>query len=275
MTEPEVLAKTVPTFHLGASPSGEIDDAAVRAEIAAVLEADDTVLGEVYRGVRDGLTDDEIRIARGNERVNFVWNYKRTIRALLDGSLPSAASVAGQTAARFRTLLKTVEFTPGTAHVLRERLAILESRAADPEAQAAEDKKAREATKKAEEHAVPGIYVYTLPHYLRYPYEPESGHTLLKVGHSGASVIQRFNSQRRETVLPEDSVLLRVYPTGPADSGEIERKFLALLDAADHLRRDGRSVGREWFLTTTKFVDKIADILDLERLEVFDPDSLE
>lgn len=249
--------------------------ASVRAEIATALENDESVLGEVYRADRDGLSDEQIRAARGVENTNFVWNYKRTIRALLEGDLPSAPTVASQTAARVRRLLKAADLSTEARRTLEERLAILESRAADPEAQAVEEKRARRATKVAEEHAVPGIYVYTLPHYLRHPYDSETGHTLMKVGHSSTSVIQRFNSQKRETVLPEEPVLLRVYPTPDAASGEVEAKFHGLLDAADHLRREGRSVGREWFLTTTKFLDQIAAVVGLERREVYDPGDLE
>jgi hypothetical protein len=247
----------------------------IRDEIAKALDADGSVLGEVFRGSRDGLSDEETRVVRGAENPNFVWNYKRTIKALLDGDLPSAPSVAAQTAGRFRKLLRTVDFSPLARQRLEERLAILESRTADADAQAAEEKQALAATKAAEQHAEPGIYVYTLPHYIRYPYDPERQHTLLKVGHSGSSVIQRFNAQKRETVLPEEPVLLRVYPVGDATSSDVERRFHALLTAADHLRRDSRAVGREWFLTTTKFLDEIAITLGLPIRTVFDPDSLD
>ncbi len=253
----------------------EDEEATIRGEIEKALESDTTVLGEVYRGLRDGLSDEELRVQRGVENQNFVWNYKRTIRALIEGDLPSAPSVASQTAARFRKFLKTVPFSHAARQRLEQRLAVLESRIGDPDAQAAEEHQALAATKAAEEHAEPGIYVYTLPHYLRYPYDPERQHTLLKVGHSGNSVIQRFRAQKRETVLPEEPVLLRVYPVGGETSAEVERKFHDLLDAADHLRSEGRAVGREWFLTTTKFLDQIAVTLKLSVRAVFDPESLD
>lgn len=253
----------------------DTDETPVRAEIARALESDSSVLGEVYRGSLEGMTDEQLREQRGVEYPNFVWNYKRTITALLEGDLPSAPSVASQTAGRFRKLLKTVAFSPAARQVLEERLSVLESRAADPDAQAVEEQQAIVATKAAEENAEPGIYVYTLPHYLRYPYDPDRQHTLLKVGHSGNSVIQRFKAQKRETVLPEEPVLLRVYPVGDATSSEVEGVFHDLLEAADHLRREGRVVGREWFLTTTKFLDQIAVTLRLPVRRVFDPGSLE
>ncbi len=254
---------------------GDDEEAAIRGEIEKALESDTSVLGEVYRGLGNGLSDEELRVQRGAENPNFVWNYKRTIRALVEGDLPSAPSVASQTAGRLRKLLKTVQFSHAARQRLEQRLAVLESRVGDPDAQAAEEHQALAATKAAEEHAEPGIYVYTLPHYLRYPYDPERQHTLLKVGHSGSSVIQRFKAQKRETVLPEEPVLLRVYPVGRETSADIERRFHDLLDAADHLRRDGRAVGREWFLTTTKFLDQIAITLNLPVRPVFDPESLD
>ena len=86
------------------------EEAAIRAEIEKALASDVTVLGEVYRGLRDGLSDEELRVQRGAENPNFVWNYRRTIRALVEGDLPSAPSVASQTASRFRKLLRTDEF---------------------------------------------------------------------------------------------------------------------------------------------------------------------
>ncbi len=91
----------------------ENEEAGIRAEIEEALESDTSVLGEVYRGVRNGLSDEELRVQRGAENPNFVWNYKRTIRALVEGDLPSAPSVASQTAARLRKLLKTVQFSQG------------------------------------------------------------------------------------------------------------------------------------------------------------------
>jgi hypothetical protein len=88
------------------------EGSAIRAEIENALDSDNSVLGEVYRGLRDGMSDEELRVQRGAENPNFVWNYKRTIRALIDGDLPSAPSVASQTATRFRKLLKSVDFSP-------------------------------------------------------------------------------------------------------------------------------------------------------------------
>ena len=93
------------------------------------------------------------------------------------------------------------------------------SRAEDRQAQVEEEDVAVEKTKAAEDSGTPGIYVYTLPHYLRYPYEPDSGRTLLKVGHSARDALYRANSQGKLTALPEDPILLRIYPVGGIREG--------------------------------------------------------
>jgi len=243
---------------------------AIRAEIEAVLVAEEGGLGDVWRRTQAGETPDQIRIARGAERPNFVWSYNRTARALLDGDLPTAPTVALGTARTFRRILKENEFSPEARSELERRLAILESRASDPKARAVEDRRAIEATVDAEEHAVPGVYVYSLPHYVRHPYDEMSGRTLLKVGHADRSVIRRFREQTRTTALPEDPVLLRVYVCDDNTSTDIERTFHRLLEAADHDRSKARTGGTEWFLTSVRFLDEIAATLKLEVREVAD-----
>lgn len=251
------------------SPSHPVRDE-IRDEIIAAIEADTSALGDVWRRTQAGQTPDEIRVARGAERATFVWSYLRDARTIVDGDLPTAPTVARGSARALRMLLRQHSFTPATQAVLEERLAELEARAANPVARAVEDKKAIDATVEAEEHAVPGIYVYSLPHYLRYPYDEDSGRTLLKVGRADRSVIRRFREQTRTTALPEDPVLLRVYVTAEAESTEKERTFHRLLEAADHDRSTARTGGTEWFLTSLRFLDEIGAVLKLEVREVVD-----
>jgi hypothetical protein len=111
---------------------------------------------------------------------------------------------------------------------------------------------------------ISGVYVFTLPHYLRYPVDTETGNTYLKVGHSQSGVVNRFIEQTRTTALPEDPILLRVYPTENAE--EMETEFHRLLVAGGHLRTTGASAGREWFLTNLDYLDEIAGRLGLETI---------
>jgi hypothetical protein len=64
---------------------------------------------------------------------------------------------------------------------------------------------------------------------------------------------------------PEERIiLLRIYRTSADSAAPAESAFHRLLDAADHSRTIGRSAGREWFLTHTKFLDEIARTLSLD-----------
>jgi hypothetical protein len=72
----------------------------------------------------------------------------------------------------------------------------------------------------------------------------------------------RFRGQTRTTALPEEPILLRIYRTNGASAAPAEAAF-RLPDAADHSRTIGKSAGREWFLTHTRFLDEIARTLSL------------
>jgi len=243
-------------------------DLRIREEIERALLGEDSKIAEIWRRKKEGKSDDEIRVAFGNEYPNFIWNYMRVIKALLDGSLPTATSVASMTARTFRRMLAEHEYSPETTAVLEDRLAILEARAADPAVRKAEERKAREATSKAEESAVVGIYVYSLPHYIRYPYEEGTERTLMKVGRSDRSVMKRFHDQIRTTALPEDPVLLRIYPCEEGQAAAMEADFHASLMDADHDRSSARMGGTEWFCTSLKFLDRIARLKGLEVREI-------
>jgi hypothetical protein len=244
---------------------------AVRAELEHALEADEQLLGDVWRRRRAGESPEQIQAARGASRPNFVWSYDRILRALLEGDLPSAPTVSLQIARALRGFLSRTSLTTETAAILRQNVAALESGSASEAAREVEDTEARVVTSQAEAQAIPGVYVYALPHYLRYPYDAESGRTLLKVGHSSRSVLQRFHEQTRTTALPEDPVLLRIYPTLDATEIERERQFHELLEAADHDRSRARTGGTEWFLTSLRFLDTVAKTVGLEVRHIYDP----
>lgn len=255
------------------APVGRIPGPAERDEIQRLLEADTSLLGEIHRSLRDGRSPEEIQAARGASRPNFVWNYERAIRALVDGQLPTAPGVARNVLRTFRRLLRDPGLTPPTAEVLQANLDVLEGRAASVAVRAVEDEEAKLATEEAEAVAPTGIYVYTLPHYWHYPFDRETGRTLLKVGRSDRDAVRRFRQQTRTTALPEDPILLRIYVAD--DSAPVERTFHELLEAADHDRSTARTGGREWFLTSLKFLDRIAMTLGLETRHVLDPDTLD
>ena len=235
----------------------------VRIEIETYLTADDSLLGEVWRLTRKGLSDDEIRLARGAANPNFIWNYRRHIDSLLLGTLSDGPAMLRNNSQIFKRVLKHASLSEEARQYLKQMLEEMERRIASRDEREQEEFVAVEATKKVEGQGLIGIYVYSLMHYLRYPYDPNSGRTLLKVGRSDRDVIKRFREQTRTTALPEEPVLLRVYETGTQDAAEIEKKIHAFLEAADHDRSSARTGGTEWFLTNLKFLDHIASSMSL------------
>lgn len=234
-------------------------DEGPRAEISRFLADDETRLGDVYRWRNEGLSAQEMAQQANVPSIGFTYSYGQQLDALLDGQLPiNSAHLARQTAARVRGWLKKHTWMPGTEEYLRTLEERLNAIANDESTIAKEESEAKKRTAEAEDSDVPGIYVYSLPHYLRHPYDPERGHTLLKVGRSGVDVFGRISQQTRTTALPEDPVLLRIYRADADLCVDAERYFHTFLDDADHSRSTARRGGREWFLTTTKFLDRLA-----------------
>jgi hypothetical protein len=238
--------------------------AAVRTELVAYLEQDPKRLGQVYRLLQAGRSADEIASELEVSTSTFVWMHERQIHSLLDGDLPTAPTVALSVARKFRSVLKAGEWSSECNAYLEHNLAELERRATDESARSVEVQQAKSQTEEAEARNEIGIYVYALPHYLLHPYEPDSGRTLMKVGRSDSDVIVRFRNQTRTTALPEEPILLRIYTTGAGAAAHAEATFHRLLEAADHHRSVARTAGREWFVTSTRFLDEVARALGFD-----------
>ncbi|WP_344504491.1 GIY-YIG nuclease family protein [Dactylosporangium maewongense] len=236
---------------------------AVREEITGLLEQDDSRLGAVYRARRRGLTPDEVAAELQVATSGFVWNVSRTIKALVEGDLPTAPTVALAVSRKFRSILRSSRLSSATRMYLEVNLTELERRSNDEGARVVEARQAQEQTEQAESQNLVGIYVYALPHYLRYPFDPESGRTLMKVGRSDSDVIVRFRNQTRITALPEEPLLLRIYRTDSGDAPSVESDYHRLLEAADHYRSVARTAGREWFVTSLRFLDEVARVMRL------------
>ena len=233
-----------------------------RAEVEALLQADESLLGRVYRYDRQGLTPQQMGEEEGFASSAFAYKYLIYIRGLGTGEVPSSPTVSKELAARVRTWLKRLQMSPQLRAELTTYEDLLNSRADDRVAQAEETEEAVETSKRAEATGTPGIYIYTLPHYLRYPYDPITGRTLLKVGHSAVDAYYRATSQGRLTALPEDPILLRIYPVDA--SANVERTLHAWLRDADHPGSRAERGGSEWFVTSTKFLDRVARSMGLE-----------
>lgn len=233
-----------------------------RAAVEAILAADESLTGRIYRYDLRGMSPADIAAAEDNQGVAFVYNYRLQIHALLTGEVPTSPWAAQSVAAKVRRWLKTLDLVPQLRDDLTKFEATVQSRAEDPEAQAIEVDDAVAKSKAAVDEGIPGVYVYTLPHYLKHRIDEETGKTLLKVGHSARDAYYRAGSAGRLTALPEDPILLRIYPA--AESAAAEKQFHAWLTAADHAGTRTKRAGAEWFVTSTKFLDRVARALSLE-----------
>lgn len=239
-------------------------------EVSAALEVDDTVIGAVFRGTRLGKSEAILAEEIGTKYKNFVWNYRRSIRAIVDGELPSAPSVARMVGGALRGFSNrhAASLSIPVKTELELRAAECVKRSENLELLEREDEVLDEKGRAAEKSGIVGIYVYTLPHYHNHPIQPSDidprhDRTLMKVGKSDSDVIRRFQAQARNTSLPEDPRLLRIY-TGIEGKGDVEGRFHRLLSAADHRRNRGRVAGTEWFLTSLVFLDALAADMELE-----------
>jgi hypothetical protein len=114
-------------FEVGpAAPTHE-----VRAELRALLAADDTRLGQVYNCLEQGLGASAIAEQLGVATIGFVWNQTRTIKVLLDNDLPTAPTVAFTAARTFRSLLRRKSVSARARSYLENTLDELERRAND------------------------------------------------------------------------------------------------------------------------------------------------
>jgi hypothetical protein len=138
-------------------------DDEVRDELAALLEEDQSRLGQVYRALQRGLDAGAIAAELEIGTSSFVWNYERIIKAVLDGNLPVAPTVALGAARRYRSILKSVVLSYAARSYLETNLRELERRADDETARGIEIQQAQAQTQAAEARNDVGIYVYALP----------------------------------------------------------------------------------------------------------------
>ena len=111
-----------------------------------------------------------------------------------------------------------------------------------------------------------GIYVYSFPTYLHFGTVEDHDVYWLKIGSTKNSVWQRIVEQNRQTSMPEDPKLLRIYHKEGMDIDEVEKKFHHTLDRVGHERSAARrtKAGTEWFATTLDAIDALAELIDLD-----------
>lgn len=239
----------------------------VRTELEELLRTDPRQLGLVFRQLEAGVTDPKEIVAAGAAKnTGAVSNLRQSLASILDRAIPESASISRQAASAIGWFLEA-EISDTTRAYLVELRQELTTKAQSPDALGRDAAAVAEAdrvlTTRAEE--LSGVYVYSFLHYIQYPND-EAGRCWLKVGSTNKGAWKRVTSQARQTSMPEDPKLLRIYHSATLTPEEIETRFHLVLDAAGHERSAARhtKAGIEWFSTTLELLDAIALAMGLQ-----------
>ena len=251
------------------------DDARYREEIEKALEQDDQRIGDVWRERRKQQSRDPdvdaivkalgLKItARGMVycRLRYIDTLREEVRKM---DSPIAAAQTARMIANF--IKRHSQLSEDTKTRLEKLKAKHQQVLSSSDARENEEREIEEESAKRSK-GIPGIYVYSLPHYLKYPVEPtedEDGsnpRTYLKIGMSETNMEARVQRQAT-TALPEPLIILRQYTCSDKNIKQIEEKIHRHLNDADHNQNRRRGSGTEWFLTHLTFIDSTADLLGL------------
>ena len=246
-------------------------NSSVVSEIRVMLAKDQLLLGSIFNAMESGLTNTlEIANKSGASNRGVVYNYQKMISAILEGTMPNSASISRNAARSISRLIKeAVSISPATLEYLNEtRARLIEN--TESETAVLHDQASLEAQSaalvKVASTIQNGIYVYSFPTYLHFGTVEDQDVYWLKIGSTKNSVWQRIVEQNRQTSMPEDPKLLRIYHKEQMDIDSIEQKFHTTLDRVGHERSAARrtKAGKEWFASTLDAIDAIAELLDLE-----------
>lgn len=254
-----------------------MENSSILEEVRQMLAKDDLLLGSVFRAMENGITNAlQLVEATGAANRGVVYNYQKMISSILEGSLPNSASVSRNAARSIARLIKDADVvSKATLDYLNStRARLIEN--AEAENAVLHDQKSIEVQSQALAQVAStiqnGIYVYSFPTYLHFGTVEDQDVYWLKIGSTRNSVWQRIVEQNRQTSMPEDPKLLRIYHKPGMNIEEIEKNFHATLEAVGHERSAARrtKAGTEWFATTLEAIDAIAKLmsLDIERYEI-------
>lgn len=248
-----------------------------RFEISRLLRLRDDFIGRVYDLWDDGESDEDIAAEMGHKNTGSTRNFITAIEYLL-GDLradPSKKQAMDQAKYRVKEWLKLFENgdLPLSNEAADHFNSILNTKKASELATESLLEKFSDTPvdREHERHAKDplgstGIYVYSYPQYLRAETVSPDSRTLFKVGASGDDLRSRIEFQRKNTEVPEDLIIVRIYPVRTSQVFVMEEKFHKLLTAAGH-HHVSKTGGTEWFNTSMELLDVIADALDLDILQ--------
>ena len=202
------------------------------------------------------------------------WGAKVALKVMRTGEIPATRSPAATAKRYIRGFIKRHDSRIGSGSLLHLSYLADQCEQAEREMSIKQQTAAVDA---AEDAAQPGVYVYTLPHYLNNPMKPaesdfSNDRTLFEVGMSSGDVHQRIQ-QQVNTGLPEPPMLLRVYECDADEAADMESIFHRILSAFDHDPLRHRGAGKEWFMTSLVALDELADVLGLNTVDYYDEDE--
>jgi hypothetical protein len=246
-------------------------DESLRPELEGYMLADEFLLGEIFTLYKEGVTDAKELVIRTNAaNRGVVYNNLAMIRALLESKVPAGASMSRQCAWAVGRITKN---NPTMSSRLKDylshlKLSLEENTNSITAVQHDVDKIDRQSDALARQAVgiQNGIYVYSFPTYLHFGTIEDQALYWVKIGSTKNSVWQRIVEQNRQTSMPEDPKLLRIYHKAEMNIDEIEKNFHTTLEAVGHERSAARrtKAGTEWFATTLEAVDAIAKLMSLE-----------
>lgn len=244
---------------------------AVLAEINELLRNDDSLLGGIFKAQEAGITEPKELVAEGfGANTGVVSKYRTVIAVITSGSLPKTTDLAKRGYRAIDRLRKTTnDISVETSAYLENLFRDLYDFSQDEKIAAEETGKLIESSdslaKKASE-IKNAIYVYSFPTYLHFGVIGNDELTWFKVGSTQGTVWKRIVEQNRQTSMPEDPVLLRVYFNESLDMLAVEKRLHHSLETQRHERSSATQTkaGKEWFATTLDSLDDLADLLHLE-----------
>jgi hypothetical protein len=225
-------------------------------------------MGSTYRLMCEGIDKATEIVEKGSAaNVGVVSNDKSMIRTILEGVIPNSPSRAWRNGRAIGGLLRD---NPELSFPVKEYLIYLRDEldefASNESAQKFEDSEIEKVSNELEKAIdfKSGVYVYTFPTYFKNPVKKDPERFWLKIGRTEQVVEMRIANQTRQTAMPEDPWILRVYQSDTVSIPELEQTFHKMLISAGHIRTEARHGGKEWFATNLEYLDQIAEMLNLK-----------
>lgn len=242
----------------------------LKHELEEFIAADELQVGRTFRAMKQGVTSNKELVEMGlGGNSGVVGINKQIIRAILNGEIPNSGNISRYA---FRVVNRLKTCTPERSaelnNYLEQLLFSLSNRSQSTEGAAHDVEQILESSEKLARKASEinnAVYVYSFPTYLHYGTIEDPDYKWFKIGSTRNAVWQRIVDQSRQTSMPEDPVLIRIYHSETKPIAEIEARFHKTLERVGHERSSASRTrsGKEWFATTEDALDAIAELMEL------------